>query len=240
MSYIKLLFHQEFFEYFSVPSYLEYVLHRRASIKDIIEALGIPHTEIGALKVDGLETGFEHIPSPGEKITVLPVKTPVDVTRSTKLRPTEFPEPRFIVDVNAGKLAMLLRMLGRDTLWSNSYTDSEVAALATGEQRIVLSRDRGLLKRKEIVHGRLIRSMHPDDQLQEVIELYGLNRSCRFSRCLRCNQVLNPVPKEKILHRLEPRTRKYFDHFEICPGCERIYWKGSHWEKMCNRIKNFT
>ncbi len=240
MNYIKLLFHQEFCDYFRISPYLEYVLHRRASIKDIIEALGIPHTEIGMLKVDGLQAGFEHIPSPGEKIEVLPVKAPVDVTRPTRLRPKAFPEPRFIVDVNAGKLAVLLRMLGRDTLWSNSYRDSDVADLATGEQRIVLSRDRGLLKRKEIVHGRLIRAGDPDDQLHEVIELYGLNRSCRFSRCLRCNQVLNPVPKAKILHRLEPKTKKYFDHFEICPGCERIYWKGSHWEKMCRRIRNVT
>lgn len=238
MKYITFYFHRELREYFGLNYSLEYVLQRRASIKDIIEALGVPHTEVGEILAEEREAGFDHIPSPDEKIVVRPVEAPVDVTRPTLLRPNLYPEVKFIADVNVGKLAMLLRMLGQDTLWSNSYGDREVAALAAQERRIVLSRDRGLLKRREIVHGRLIRDCNPDDQLSEVARLYGLDLDCRFSRCLRCNQILKPVPKSDIVHRLKPRTRTYYEYFEICPGCERIYWRGSHWEKMCTRIQN--
>ena len=240
MNRIILCFHHELSRDFGLAGHLEYVLQRRASIKDILEAHGVPHTEIGCLLADTKEIGFEHVPAPGEKISILPVKAPVNVSRPTLLRPVSYTEVKFIVDVNAGKLAMLLRMLGQDTLWSNSYRDRDVAELAAREQRIVLSKDRGLLKRKSIVHGRLIRASDPDQQLREVVELYGLDTTCRFARCLRCNKTLNPVPKSQILHRLQPKTRKYFDHFEICPGCGRIYWKGSHWEKMCTRISRFV
>ncbi len=238
MKYVTFYFHRKLREYFGLGYPLEYVLQRRASIKDIIEALGVPHTELGEIFAEDQPAGFEHIPSPGEKIVVHPVEAPVDVTSPTRLRPQSWPETRFIADVNVGKLAMLLRMLGQDTLWDNSYSDREVAALAAQERRIVLSRDRGLLKRKEIMHGRLIRACNPDDQLREVARIYGLDLTCSFSRCLRCNQVLEPVSKSEIIHRLKPRTRKYFDYFEICPGCERIYWRGSHWEKMCTRIQD--
>ncbi|EFI33559.1 protein of unknown function DUF82 [Desulfonatronospira thiodismutans ASO3-1] len=238
MKYITFYFHRELREHFGLKYPLEYVLQRRASIKDIIEALGVPHTEVGEIIADEREAGFDHIPSPGEKIVVRSVEAPVDVASSTRLRPEAWPETRFIADVNVGKLAMLLRMLGQDTLWDNSYSDRQVAVLAARERRIVLSRDRGLLKRKEIMHGRLIRACNPDDQLREVARIYGLDLTCSFSRCLRCNQVLEPVPKSEIIQRLKPRTRKYFDYFEICPGCERIYWRGSHWEKMCSRIQD--
>ncbi len=184
MKCITFYFHRELREYFGLCFPLEYVLQRRASIKDIIEALGVPHTEVGEILADERPAGFEHIPSPGEEIAVRPVEAPVDVARPTRLRPEAWPETRFIADVNVGKLAMLLRMLGQDTLWGNSYGDREVAALAAQERRIVLSRDRGLLKRREIVHGRLIRACNPDDQLSEVARLYGLDLACRFSRCL--------------------------------------------------------
>ena len=240
MSKIVLDFDQDLSSYFGVPARKEFLLHRRASIKDIVEAHGIPHTEVGSIWVDSSEVGFEHIPASGEKIRVNPVQPPVDVSKPTRLRPVPYPEARFVVDVNAGKLAVLLRMLGRDTLWSNSYKDWEVAALASDEQRIVLSRDRGLLKRKEIVHGRLIRSQDPDDQLLEVVRLFGLDQTGNFSRCLKCNHLLEPVPKSLILHRLKPKTRKYYHYFEICPGCDRIYWQGSHWEKMQERVYSWS
>ncbi|WP_291322149.1 Mut7-C RNAse domain-containing protein [Desulfonatronospira sp.] len=238
MNHIIICFHQEISAFFRLPDKTNYILQRRAGIKDIIEAHGVPHTEVGELLVNGLATGFDYIPCPGEEITVNPVQVPADVTRPTLLRPTPYPEVKFIADVNVGKLAILLRMLGQNTLWSNSYGDREIAALSAQERRIVLSTDRGLLKRKEIVHGRLIRACNPDDQLREVAGLYSLDLSCIFSRCLKCNQILEPIPKSKIIHRLKPRTRKFYDYFEICPGCERIYWRGSHWEKMCTRIQN--
>ena len=216
---------------------VNYLLDRRASIKDIIEALGVPHTEVGKLSLDQEEINFDYLPEGGEKIYVLAHTPPVDVTRPTKLRPVPLPEVKFIVDGNIGKLAMLLRMMGMDTLFEPRLRDEEIALLAHKDGRIVLSRDRGLLKRKNIVYGRLVQALDPDSQLKEVVHFFGLKPKRLFSRCLRCNELLQPIAKEKILHLLEPRTKKYFYKFYHCPGCYKIYWQGSHWDKMKDRLE---
>ncbi|MDA8165424.1 MAG: hypothetical protein M0017_10395 [Desulfobacteraceae bacterium] len=211
---------------------VELLLGRRASVKDAVEALGPPHTEIGRLVANGREIGFEHLVLDREEIEVEPLRPPVDVRTPTTLRPA-FPDIRFIADVNVGKLARLLRMLGFDTAYRNDLSDEECAATAERDKRICLSMDFRLLKRSRIVHGRLVRESDPLAQLREVVELYHLAGQMRpFSRCLRCNNLLEPVAKTTILSRLEPLTRKYYDAFERCPRCDRIYWAGSHREQM--------
>ena len=162
-----------------------------------------------------------------------PLQPPVDVTTPSRLRPQPFQDIRFVADVNVGKLASFLRMLGFDTYYRPDLQDAECARLAAAEQRIVLTKDAKLLKRKLIVHGHLVREVHPRRQLQEVVHFYGLDSSLApFSRCLRCNALLEPIDKEAVLHRLEPLTKKYYDRFHRCPGCDQIYWSGSHREKM--------
>ena len=142
-------------------------------------------------------------------------------------------EPQFVVDGHLGRLAAQLRMLGLDCLYRNDYDDGVLAKIAVDDCRSLLSRDRRLLMRKLIIQGCLVRSLDPRQQLRQVVQRFGLIKWIRpFQRCIRCNHMLQPVEKRDILARLEPLTRRYFNEFRICPGCEHIYWKGSHFDRM--------
>lgn len=212
--------------------------HRRAAVKDMIEACGVPHTEVGGIQDGETPVDFHHIPVNGAIVSVVAPAAPLDVTRPTLLRPNPFQRVRFVVDVNVGKLASLLRMLGLDTYYRNGIDDAEIAAVAEHESRVVLTKDIALLKRKRIVFGRLVRERLPDRQLAEVVRFFGLAGPFRlFSRCLRCNTPLAPVAKADVIHRLEPKTKKYFHRFTRCPDCERIYWQGSHHDEMLVRLE---
>ena len=211
---------------------------RRAAVKDMVEACGVPHTEVGEIFLGNTPIGFDYIPSPGDCIRVAGLTPPVDVTRPTLLRPDAFDAVRFVVDANVGKLASLLRMLGVDTCYRNGIEDAEIAEAAERESRIVLTKDIALLKRKRIVFGRLVRERLPDRQLVEVVRFFGLTGPFTlFSRCLLCNTMLEAVDKADILHRLEPKTTKYYHRFTCCPDCDRIYWQGSHHDEMAARLR---
>ncbi len=215
----------------------DYVLSRRASIKDIVESLGVPHTEIGLLALEKKRIGFDYIPSGGEKISICP--HPIPYSFDNYLFPVVPSEIRFVVDVNTGKLARFLRMLGFDCAYNWRWDDYKIAEMAKEERRIVLTRDIDLLKRKDIIWGRFIRSTHPKNQLLEVITFFGLKGPFDiFSRCLECNTLLVPVDKEKVLSRLEPKTKKYYHTFSLCPKCNKIYWRGSHFERMKELLHN--
>jgi len=217
---------------------LQYRLDRRASIKDILESVGIPHTEVGGIVINGQPVDFGACPGHGDRIVVSAIFPPQDVTRPCRLRPDPLPAVRFLVDENVGKLAALLRGLGYDTLAARGITDARLAAMAHAQGRIVLTRDVALLKRRQIVFGRLVRTGIPDRQLQEVVGHFGLTGAHRvFQRCLECNTVLTSVAKADIDHRLEPRTRQYFNAFKRCPTCDRIYWHGSHCDRMVARFR---
>ena len=213
-----------------------YYLDRRASIKDILESIRIPHTEVGRILSQGAEKDFSHLPQPGEHIEIRSISPPFDVTRPDRLRPSPLSETRFICDVNVGKLAVLLRMIGVDVLMRSDWKDVHIARMAEKEGRIVLTRDFGLLKRNQVEFGRLIRSRMPDGQIQEVVHFFGLTPGPWFTRCLRCNAVLHPVEKTAIRHLLLPGTRKNHTDFFICPECKRIYWQGSHTQEMRIRL----
>lgn len=210
-----------------------HIIRRRASIKDVIESLGIPHTEVGRVKANGTDVDFNYIVRDKDHFEIFPLTPPVDVSTPTLLRPNPLPSARFVADVNVGKLASLLRMAGFDTAHHNNLHDAEIAEIAHNEKRIVLTKDTRLLKRKIVEHGHLIREIVPRNQLREVIHLFGLkDRIKPFSRCFKCNNLLEPVSKEDILHRLLPLTKKFYNTFHRCPQCDRIYWPGSHKEKM--------
>lgn len=211
---------------------------RRTSIKDLIESLGPPHTEIERILVNSREVDFSFIPRPGQVIGVHPFTPPADPCRPTLLRPDPLPGIRFLVDVNVGKLARLLRMLGIDAAFDPAWKDADLASIAAREARIVLSRDHGLLKRSCIQWGRLIRADSPLEQLVEVLTFFGLKPPfALFTRCLACNTELQPVSKAEIEDRLEPKTRRYYQRFRLCPGCQRIYWRGSHHQRMLGWVQ---
>jgi len=210
-----------------------YHFDRRASIKDVIESLGIPHPVIGNLTVNAREIGFDYILLDNDTVEAAPLYPPVDPFTPTILRPQVLEKIAFVVDVNAGRLALLLRMLGFDTMYGNDIRNGRLAEIAQSQNRILLTRDTALLKRKIIMHGYLLREQNPVRQLVEVVRLYDLSsRTKPLSRCIPCNGLLVPVSKKVIMDRLEPLTRKYYHSFHICRECSKIYWPGSHQEKI--------
>lgn len=217
---------------FRTKEVIGYPVLRRASVKDVVESLGAPHTEIGTLTAAGREIGFAHILVPGERLEVFPLVPPVDVTIPTLLRPS-YPCIRFLVDHNVAKLASKLRMVGLDAAFAPGWQDHALAAMAHAEQRVLLSRDIQLLKRGLVAHGHFVRESAPDRQLAEVVHFYGLvGQLVPFSRCMRCNGLLSEVDKAAIIARLEPLTKKYYHAFRCCNECSSIYWAGSHRERM--------
>lgn len=198
------------------------------SVKHLIESLGIPHTEIGTLMVNGQGQGWDTITQDGDRIEVGDVAGQSLET-----------EPRFVLDGHLGKLTSHLRMLGLDCLYNNAYEDEELVVISVEQERILLTRDRLLLMHKVITQGYLLRSLNPKEQLHEVVKRFGLTEWVHpFARCMRCNHPLEQVEKETVLGNLEPLTKKYYDEFKLCPACKQVYWKGSHYERMLEAITN--
>jgi len=214
---------------------------RRASVKDMIESFGVPHTEVDIILVNGQSVDFSCIVQDGDRISVYPVFESLDVSPLVRLRPAPLRSPAFVLDSNLGRLARYLRLLGFDCLYQNDYDDETVANIADQEQRIVLTRDRALLQRKIITRGYFVRAVRPRPQVKEVLARFDLYRLVDpFNRCIRCNGDLQAVDKQVIEERLEPRTREYFDSFRICTACGQIYWKGSHHARSLRLIEELT
>lgn len=203
----------------------------------MIEALGVPHTEVDLILVDGASVDFSHRLREGERISVYPAFHNIDVTPLARLRPTPSGIDRFIADAHLGQLARNLRMLGFDVLYRNDYSDAEVARIAAEEGRIVLTRDRDLLIRKEIVRGCYLHSVACDAQMAEVLSRFRLAATVNaFSRCLNCNGLLQSVSKSDVQERVPDHSRKAFDRFYECQGCAQVYWEGSHVARMRQRV----
>lgn len=210
-----------------------YAFELSPSIKDAIEALGVPHPEIDLILVNGVSVDFSYQVQDGDRISVYPVFESLDIKPLVCLRPQPLRETRFVLDVHLGRLANYLRLLGFDTLYRNDYDDEELARISSSERRILLTRDRGLLKRSIVTHGYCLCSTNPRQQLVEVLHRFDLFGSVRpFRRCLHCNDLIEPVDKAAIGDRLPPKVRQYYDEFRRCRGCDRIYWKGSHYERL--------
>lgn len=202
------------------------------SVKDLIESLGVPHTEIDLIIVNGISVAFDHALRDGDRIAVFPRFLSLDVGAVTRVR-VPVPDPvRFVVDVHLGTLARYLRLLGLDTVYRSDADDESIAAVAHREGRIVLTRDAGLLKRRIVTHGCFLRSTRPREQLIEVLRRFGPFDLQPFTRCIRCNGPLRSVPKDAVVAMLQPATREHFDHFDQCSDCGRVYWKGSHWTRL--------
>jgi uncharacterized protein with PIN domain/sulfur carrier protein ThiS len=182
------------------------------TVKDLAESCGVPHTEIDVILVNGESVGFGHQVGDGDRVSVYPVFEALDVSPLVRLRPRPLREPRFVLDVHLGRLARILRLLGFDAVWRNDLTDDELAAISVEEKRILLTRDRGLLKRAKVTHGYLVRETDRRRQIVEVLRRFDLfGAIAPFGRCLACNGVLGPVAKAKVEQRLAPRTRRDYD-----------------------------
>jgi uncharacterized protein len=222
---------------FLPPAHRETSFHHsfnwKASIKDMVESLGVPHCEIELLLVNGRAVDFEYIVQPNDCIEVYDCHADLPVEARQTLRPLLTGKPRFILDTHLGRLASYLRMMGFDTLYRNDYSDDELAFVSNVEQRVLLTRDIGLLKRSLVVYGRFMRQTDPRRQIVEVLHHYKLTTEVvPLQRCLKCNGLLQGVEKSQILQYLTPTTAAYYDVFHQCDQCGQIYWKGSHYNKM--------
>jgi uncharacterized protein with PIN domain len=206
---------------------------RAATTKHMIEALGVPHTEVELVLVNGESSSFERLVEEGDRIAVYPKFEAIDITPLLRVRERPQRRLRFVADAHLGGLARLLRMAGFDTLYDNNIEDSVVEALAQDEDRVVLTRDRELLKRRGVTHGCYIHTLKAAQQLRELIDRLDLGPSVQpFTLCLHCNAPLRAVDKAAVLDQLPPSVRATQDEFNTCDVCHRVFWKGSHWKRM--------
>ncbi|MDD2761285.1 MAG: Mut7-C RNAse domain-containing protein [Methylomonas sp.] len=216
-----------------------YRFNGHPGIKDPIEAMGVPHTEVELIIVNSRPVGFDYQLQSDDRVAVFPAFRRLNVESLLALREPIL-HPRFVLDVNLGKLAKRLRLLGFDALYRNDYHDAEVAKIAADQQRIVLTRDRRLLFAKQISHGYWVRAVDVQSQIEEVVRHFDLYQAIRpFERCLVCNGRLVPVDKAEVLQNLEPKTRLYYEVFYRCGDCRRVYWEGSHMADMRRRFAAF-
>jgi uncharacterized protein with PIN domain len=202
-------------------------------VKDAIESVGVPHPEVDLILVDGRSVDFGHLLRGGERVSVYPMFEALDITPVLRLRPTPLRDPRFIADGHLGKLARHLRMAGFDTLWADPWDDDEIVRLAALDTRTILTRDKGMLRRKEVDRGYFVRNTESEAQLREVVRALQLEgRLAPFTRCRECNVLLEDVPCDEVIERVPVKVRDLYRRFKRCPGCERVYWEGSHFQRM--------
>ncbi|CAL9565638.1 hypothetical protein SUDANB15_04698 [Streptomyces sp. enrichment culture] len=194
-----------------------------SSLGHVIESLGVPLTEVGALSVDGREVPVGHVPAAGESVTVRAVAHPQRVPGAPL---------RFLLDVHLGTLARRLRLLGVDTAYeATDIGDPALAARSAAEKRVMLSRDRGLLRRRELWAGAFVYSTRPEEQLPYVLGRFRPELR-PWTRCTACNGLLRGATKEQVADQLKGGTHRTYDVFAQCTECGRAYWKGAHHEQL--------
>lgn len=198
------------------------------SIKDVVEAIGVPHTEIDLLIVDSVSVDFTYKMQGSERVAVYPVFEAFDISPIVHLRPKPLRDIKFIVDVNLGRLAGYLRLLGFDSYYKSDLDDHEIVTRSLSEQRIILTRDLGILKHGEVTHGYWVRSTKPRAQISEVVKSLQLENCFNpFTRCAECNFIVTPVAKQAVHDRFPDYVKESYEDFFECAGCHKIYWKGS-------------
>jgi uncharacterized protein with PIN domain len=202
------------------------------SVKDFVESFGVPHTEVDLVLANGQPVDFSYPVHDGDRLSVYPVFESLDISSVSRVRPVPLRVLRFVLDVHVGRLAAYLRMAGFDALYGNQASDAELAGIVARDGRVLLTRDRYLLMRTAVDRGYWVRSTEPKQQLLEVARRFDLASSMRpFTRCLACNSLLEDASRESVWERLPPKIREK-DAFRVCRNCQRVYWEGSHHERM--------
>ena len=216
-------------------------LDNSPSVKDLIESKGVPHTEAALVLINGESVSWSERVKNADRIAVYPFFHEFPIGLTSKVLPPELPEVRFIADVHLGTLAHYLRLLGFDTAYENNWEDPYIIDTGVSETRIILTRDRGILKTGRVRYGTLIRHKEPGKQLLQVLDRYSLRGKIHpYSRCLHCNGTILEIDKESIRKQLLADTAKYYHEFFQCENCKQIYWKGSHFFRSRERfLKEF-
>jgi len=205
----------------------------RVAVKDVIESHGVPHTEVDLLLVNGESRPFSSLLEDGDLVSAYPPFRAFDVGSLSLVRAPRPAEFRFVVDTHLGRLAAYLRMAGFDAVYRNDWPDSALAQSSAAEDRVLLTRDIALLKRAIVRYGYYVRETAPRRQFVEILRQFDLVALVRpFARCLRCNGSVESCPREAVADRLPPRSGAHYREFWMCTGCGRVYWKGSHYERM--------
>ena len=203
------------------------------SVKDTIEAIGVPHTEVDVILVDGKSVDFSHRLVGGERVAVYPMFERYDVSPVTRLRPAPLRVTRFVVDVHLGTLARNLRLLGFDTVWQRDLPDEAIIDIADRDRRIILTRDMGILKNGRVTHGYWLRATDPAKQLEEVIAALDLAGSIdAYTRCMECNGLLAPISRMEAAPAVPLQVFLVYREFKRCKCCGRTYWRGSHLRRL--------
>ena len=210
-----------------------YSFSLQPAVKDAIEACGVPHSEVEVILANGNSVDFTYRLGDGDRLAVYPLFESFDVSPLIRLRPKPLRKIKFIADENLGKLIRKLRMLGFDTITAAGPDSASLIQRAISEQRIILTRDRELLKNKQISHAYWVRSQDVRQQIREIYQRFDLARLCKpFSRCMNCNALLKKAAKKEIIDLIPERTAQQFGRFRQCPDCKKVYWPGSHFKKM--------
>jgi uncharacterized protein len=203
------------------------------SIKDTLEAIGVPHTEIDVILVNDRSVDFTHRLEGGERVSVYPTFERFDISDVTRLRPAPLRVTRFIADVHLGTLARYLRLLGFDTAWERELSDEVIIDRSVREKRIILTRDRGILRHGRVTHGYWLRATKPQRQLDEVVRALGLSGAIRpYTRCMECNGAIREATPAEVAGDVPRQVLEDCREFSKCDGCGRVYWAGSHREKL--------
>jgi uncharacterized protein len=210
-----------------------------ASVKDVLESFGVPHTEVELALVNGVSSEFSRLVRDGDRVALYPVFESLDITPELRVRPQPLRTPKFVLDVHLGRLAAYLRMLGFDTAYRNQASDAELVRTSTEQERILLTRDRGLLKHSAVTRGYWLRQTDSRRQAAEVVRRFDLERAlCPFTRCMVCNEPLRPATR--VEERVPPPVAARHAAFHECPACRRVYWEGSHYRRMRRWIEELT
>ncbi len=211
-------------------------LSEKTSVKDVIESCGIPHPEVDLILVNGKAVDFGYAVTGDAEIELYPPGIQSSNFREKRLQVHTIRE--FVADGHLGKLVRDLRLLGIDVAYDPAAEDRQLVEIASRNNRALLTRDRRLLMHAAVQHGYYLRSQNPLEQTIEVLRRFDLGSILSpFSRCLRCNALLEPAEKEKVIGQLEPLTKIYYDEFRRCTGCAQVYWSGSHFTKLQKRLE---
>jgi uncharacterized protein with PIN domain len=209
----------------------------RRSIKDMIEALGVPHPEIDLILVNGKSVDFACILQDGDRVSVYPVFESLNIENVSRLRKIPLRRTKFIADIDLADIVKYMRALGFDVCFDSSLSARKIVEVSKRENRIILTKSRKLLKFKEVTHAIFIRSETTEQQIKRIIDFLDIKDSIKpFSRCLRCNSLVKSVPKESIADRIPLKTKAFCDQYTYCKSCDKIYWNGTHFINMNKTI----
>lgn len=208
------------------------------SIKDMIESLGVPHTEVDLILVNGQSVDFSYILRDGDRVSVYPVFESFNIKGVTRLRPMPLRKTQFVADRNIEDIVRFMRLLGFDVFSSAALTNRQIIDISLREKRIILTKSKSLLKFKNVTHGVFIRPGTREEQVVSIVKRLDIKDQVKpFSRCLRCNGLLKAVSKEDVLDRIPPKTKACCDNYSICKSCDKLYWNGTHMIQMQKAVK---